>query len=110
MDELTFRARGISVTVDLAVGHLAGLTVEAGGRLLQPLHRAPWIDEPDLPEGIADGLRRLSGDFLCAPFSTSDACSESSKRFATAGSSSPNKVVFRWNSDSTTNKAIRITA
>lgn len=72
MNELTFRASGIAVTVDLSVGHLAVLRVESGGRLLEPLHRAPWIGEPDLPEGLADGLKRLSGDFLCAPFSTSD--------------------------------------
>ncbi len=72
MDELTFGAAGISVTVDLSVGHLAGLDIENGGRVLTPLHRAPWIGEPGLPADIADGLRRLSGDFLCAPFSASD--------------------------------------
>lgn len=67
-------ARGISVEIDLAVGHIADLTIEAGGRVLRPLHRAPWIDEPDgaFPEGVAPNVRRLSGDFLCAPFGRSD--------------------------------------
>jgi hypothetical protein len=74
MDELKVEAKGISVTVDLAVGHLSAMTVEGEGRRLAPLHRAPWIDEPAelLPEGLPAGSARLSGDFLCAPFSVSD--------------------------------------
>lgn len=74
MDTVTISAGGISVSLDLAVGHIADMTVEAGGRVLKPLHRAPWIDElpeslpPDLPAGVV----RLSGDFLCAPFSLAD--------------------------------------
>jgi hypothetical protein len=69
-----FSARGISICFDLAVGHLADMVVQAGDRTLRPLHRAPWMDEPaaQLPEGIAPGLARLSGDFLCAPFSLND--------------------------------------
>lgn len=74
MDTVTFKAKGISVSVDTAVGHIADLTIEADGRTLKPLHRAPWIDEPreGLPQGLPDGVARLSGDFLCAPFSRSD--------------------------------------
>ena len=74
METITIKAKGISVSVDLAVGHIADLTIEAGGRQLKPLHRAPWIDEPqqDMPQGLPDGVTRLSGDFLCAPFSRSD--------------------------------------
>ncbi len=74
MDTITIRAKGISVSIDLAVGHLADLAVEAGGRVLRPLHRAPWIDEPrgTLPANLPGGVLRLSGDFLCAPFSLSD--------------------------------------
>ncbi|MBM2710500.1 hypothetical protein JQK88_04470 [Mesorhizobium caraganae] len=73
MDTVTIKAKGISVTVDLTVGHIADMTVDSDGRQLKPLHRAPWIDAgetlpPDLPEGTV----RLSGDFLCAPFSASD--------------------------------------
>jgi hypothetical protein len=72
LEHLTFKAHGISVTIDTAVGHLAHLCVEAGGRTLRPLHRAPWIGAPEVPEEAAEGLKRLSGDFLCAPFSSSD--------------------------------------
>ena len=74
MDTVTIAAQGISVSLDLAVGHVAAMAVEAGGRVLEPLHRAPWIDEPpeSLPPGLPDGVVRLSGDFLCAPFSVAD--------------------------------------
>ncbi|UCI07912.1 hypothetical protein [Mesorhizobium sp. B1-1-8] len=74
MDTVAIGAKGISVSLDLAVGHIAGMEVEAGGRVLKPLHRAPWIGEPreSLPENLPEGTLRLSGDFLCAPFSTSD--------------------------------------
>lgn len=74
MDTVTIKAKGISVSVDLAVGHLADLAVEIEGRTLRPLHRAPWLGEPreSLPPGLPDGVVRLSGDFLCAPFSAAD--------------------------------------
>lgn len=74
MDELRFSAAGIAVSVDLSVGHIADLAIDGGGRTLRPLHRAPWLDEPEssLPAELIAGQRRLSGDFLCAPFSVSD--------------------------------------
>lgn len=74
MLSLQFSARDISVCVDLSVGHIADMIVQSGARTLRPLHRAPWLSEPaaTLPEGIAPGLARLSGDFLCAPFSLND--------------------------------------
>lgn len=74
MDTATITAKGISVSVDLAVGHIAEMTIADGIRRLTPLHRAPWIDEPDalLPDNLPEGVVRLSGDFLCAPFSRSD--------------------------------------
>lgn len=74
MTNLGFSAKGISVCVDLSVGALSDLIIDHGGRLLRPLHRAPWIDEPATKtiDGISPGLARLSGDFLCAPFGTSD--------------------------------------
>lgn len=70
----SFGAKGISVTIDLSVGHIADLAVKIDGRTLKPLHRAPWIDEPQdmLPPALPAGQQRLSGDFLCAPFSRSD--------------------------------------
>src|SRR5690349_20691501 len=74
MDTVTIAARGISVSLDLAVGHIAAMAVEADGRNLEPLHRAPWIEEPreTLPPALPEGVVRLSGDFLCAPFSVAD--------------------------------------
>ena len=74
MDTVTIEAKGITVALDLAVGHIADMAVEAGGRNLRPLHRAPWIDEPreTLPADLPGGVLRLSGDFLCAPFSVAD--------------------------------------
>ncbi|TPN84289.1 hypothetical protein FJ987_15735 [Mesorhizobium sp. CU2] len=74
MDTVTISAKGISVSLDLAVGHIAAMDVEADGRILKPLHRAPWVGSPreTLPESTPEGTVRLSGDFLCAPFSASD--------------------------------------
>ncbi|WP_274626421.1 hypothetical protein [Arvimicrobium flavum] len=74
MDTISFAAAGISVSVDLRIGHIADLTIRTDGRELKPLHRAPWIDEPEaaLPDSLPQGTRWLSGDFLCAPFSASD--------------------------------------
>ncbi|TPI08507.1 hypothetical protein FJW06_28500 [Mesorhizobium sp. B4-1-3] len=74
MDTITIGAKGISVSLDLAVGHIAAMDIEADGRVLKPLHRAPWIGSPreTLPANLPEGTVRLSGDFLCAPFSASD--------------------------------------
>lgn len=73
-DIFTLEARGIAVSLDLAVGHLAMLRVEVGGRVLEPLHRAPWLgdDEATFPEGTPPNVKRLSGDFFCAPFGRND--------------------------------------
>ena len=73
MDICTIKAKGISVSLDLTVGHIADMVVESGGRQLKPLHRAPWVDSDEtLPKDLPQGTVRLSGDFLCAPFSRSD--------------------------------------
>jgi hypothetical protein len=57
------------VRVDLSVGNLARLVLRDEGTPLEPLHRAPWVDDP---QAIVDHLppveQRLSGDFFCAPF------------------------------------------
>jgi hypothetical protein len=67
-------ARGISVTLDLAVGHVRELRIERDGRTVTPLHTAPWLDEPEIADdaAIPPSLRYLSGDFFCAPFGASD--------------------------------------
>ncbi|MBN9073320.1 MAG: hypothetical protein J0H34_17345 [Rhizobiales bacterium] len=73
MEKLAIAARGIALELDLSIGHIADLVIEAEGRRLRPLHRAPWIDEA--ATAVADwspGTKGLSGDFLCAPFSASD--------------------------------------
>lgn len=74
MQALQFSARGISICIDLSVGHIADMIVQSDNSVLRPLHRAPWLAEPaeSLPEGVTPGLARLSGDFLCAPFSLND--------------------------------------
>lgn len=73
MDTVTIKAKGISVSLDLTVGHIADMSVEGGARQLKPLHRAPWVDANEvLPKDLPQGTVRLSGDFLCAPFSRSD--------------------------------------
>ncbi len=68
------QAGGIKVTLDLAAGHIRSFEIESGGRHLQPLHTAPWIDDPSIQGDleIPAVLKHLSGDFFCAPFGASD--------------------------------------
>jgi hypothetical protein len=70
----SIEAKGINVTLDLRVGHIRDFVVERDGRVVHLLHTAPWIGEESTQrdESIPLSLRRLSGDFFCAPFSTSD--------------------------------------
>lgn len=64
----------VSLSIDLSVGHIADLKIRDGQRLLTPLHRAPWVDDPNtiFPETTPPNVRRLSGDFFCAPFGRND--------------------------------------
>jgi hypothetical protein len=67
------RRDGIRVTLDLRAGHVRELVSRAADGRFAPLHTAPWIDEPEIIEDeTIPRLRYLSGDFFCAPFSTSD--------------------------------------
>jgi len=67
-------AEGISVGVSSRFGMLTGLAIQRQGRLVAPLHRAPWIGEADaVPPGEIPLLAALEGDFFCAPFGTADA-------------------------------------
>ena len=70
----TIAAEGITLTLDLAVGHIRAFEIERDGRLLRPLHTAPWVEDQAIIEdpGIPAGLKYLSGDFFCAPFGKSD--------------------------------------
>ena len=67
-------AEGISVTLDLRVGHIRELLVTREGRSLAPFHTAPWVEDAAIAEdeSIPGNLRFLSGDFFCAPFGKSD--------------------------------------
>jgi hypothetical protein len=67
-------AKGISVRVDLRVGHIRELIIDQGARSISPLHTAPWVDEPTIAADVnlPGNLRFLSGDFFCAPFGRAD--------------------------------------
>mgnify|MGYP000055597885 CR=1 FL=1 len=70
----TITAPGVSLTLDLDVGHIRRFEVETGGRKLTPLHTAPWVEDKAItgdPE-IEPCLKYLSGDFFCAPFASSN--------------------------------------
>lgn len=60
------------VGVDPSVGNIPRLVLHWGGRALEPLHRAPWVDDDVFPDPMPPVDRALSGDFLCAPFGKSD--------------------------------------
>ncbi|MCX5496740.1 hypothetical protein OSH11_18685 [Kaistia dalseonensis] len=66
----SFAAEGIRVSVDLRGGHVRQLQVEQGGRTIEPIHTAPWVEDAAIAgdEAIVPNLRFLSGDFFCAPF------------------------------------------
>lgn len=74
MSVLSFQLSSSSFAIDLSVGHLVHFTVAEEGRVLSPLHRAPWVDDPDavFEETTLPNVRRLSGDFFCAPFGRND--------------------------------------
>ncbi|SOE17774.1 hypothetical protein SAMN05877838_2677 [Hoeflea halophila] len=74
MTTCTLEIDPVSLTLDLSVGHIAELKIRDGQRMLTPLHRAPWADDPFavFPESTPPNVRRLSGDFFCAPFGRND--------------------------------------
>jgi hypothetical protein len=65
---------GHRVVLDTEVGHLRELTLTAAGRVIRPLHTAPWTsDAPiDRTSALPPTEQALSGDFLCAPFCAND--------------------------------------
>lgn len=69
-------ARGIRVALDLGLGQLAVFEVFRDGRTIAPFARVPWADGSDdparFPADMAPHLRRMSGDFFCAPFCADD--------------------------------------
>lgn len=69
-------ARGIRVALDLGLGQVAQFQVLREGRVIAPFARVPWADLPDdplrFPATMEPHLRRMSGDFFCAPFCADD--------------------------------------
>ena len=63
-----------AITIDPSVGNFPALTFTWEGRTLTPLHRAAWVEEADAlaDESVPLVDRKLSGDFVCAPFGMSD--------------------------------------
>ncbi len=71
----SLRARGIRAGLDLDYGQIAFLVIEREGREIAPFARVPWADsvDPDrVREELPPHLRRMSGDFFCAPFGLDD--------------------------------------
>lgn len=65
-------ADGISLHFNREGGVIDDLAIVSGGRTIQPLHRAPWLESAEtLPDSVAPVERRLAGDFFCAPFARS---------------------------------------
>jgi hypothetical protein len=64
----------VSVSLDTSVGHIAALHIADDGRQLSPLHRAPWVDDAEavFEATTPPNVKRLSGDFFCAPFGRND--------------------------------------
>ncbi len=70
----TIEAADVAATIDLSAGHVRRFAVRIEGRSIEPLHKAPWVDDPVIAgdETIPRCLRCLAGDFFCAPFGVSD--------------------------------------
>lgn len=60
------------VGVDPSVGNIPKLVFHWQGQALEPLHRAPWVEEGPFPDAMPAVDRALSGDFVCVPFGKSD--------------------------------------
>ena len=71
---LELTTSGATLVLDLDVGHIRDLEFRGEGYEIKPLHTAPWVDEDpaELPDNMPPVERRLSGDFLCAPFAAND--------------------------------------
>ncbi|MEX5729197.1 hypothetical protein Ga0609869_002550 [Rhodovulum iodosum] len=68
-DLMTLRVPGARLRIDARLGHVRSLAIEEGAHLLEPLHAAPWLDDPDIQadDSLPMVERRLAGDFFCAP-------------------------------------------
>jgi hypothetical protein len=67
-DCVSLRSDAAALRFDPDRGMIRDLTFTDAGRRIAPLHRVPWLDEA-LPAELPPHLRRMEGDFFCAPFS-----------------------------------------
>jgi hypothetical protein len=74
MTFFSFALDPVSFSLDASVGHIAALCIADDGRQLSPLHRAPWVDDTEavFEATTPPNVKRLSGDFFCAPFGRND--------------------------------------
>lgn len=68
-------AHGIAFTFDPVGGFLRDLRITDQGRVLAPLHTAPWVAAQEDTAGLPVHLAHLAGDFFCAPFARDDGAS-----------------------------------
>jgi hypothetical protein len=62
----------VSLRFDPQGGIIDDVRISFGGRVLHPLHRAPWLEAGEsVPDHVPLVERKLAGDFFCAPFGRS---------------------------------------
>ena len=67
------QAEGIRARFDARTGLLDGFSVGDDGRVVAPMHRAPWVGTCEvMPDDAAPLMATLGGDFFCAPFASSE--------------------------------------
>ena len=69
-DSLALSVPGVGLRLDPHLGTLRSVWFEVDGRRIDPLHRAPWLEEAEVQarRDLPPVERRLAGDFFCAPF------------------------------------------
>lgn len=70
---IELHADGIRCAFEPRTGQLDNFTVTDEGIEIAPLHRAPWVGTKEtMPPDAAPHMKRLGGDFFCAPFAASE--------------------------------------
>lgn len=74
MQQLRLETPSGSLGYDPSIGMICDLRFSVQGRQIEPLHAAPWLNEPRVQEDakLLPVERRLQGDFFCAPFAGND--------------------------------------
>jgi hypothetical protein len=68
---------GVQTWITARGAHLSPVRFRVGDRWVEPLHVAPWAEEPD--SSLAPILQVLRGDFLCVPFGANEATFQGEK-------------------------------